>query len=366
MASFNLGRIKGEKGDKGDTGAKGDRGEKGEKGDTGSNGLDGRTPVFTVGETVTISPDEEAHVELNSDDTENPVLSFYIPRGHNGRDAMGDMLAAVYDTEGKGEDFYKYADSLFENALKKEDTTVGRLTVGEADGKNAVVRNISMRSTLPESAVEGDICIITEDENTKRLGDCEVGDTMLIEEHGESVPYTIIAKDYHGENNITLIRKKIPSLGVKFNYQGNQIYSISNLDMVLSAFTNRFSGEVRKNLICTQLNVNDSRFCFALSKDELEGIDYLKEPSNRVTGDSLEQYFTRTVTGERAYFVTAAGALALTYQSDYKLYRPTIVLPSSLAVENTVSKDSPAVKMPDTKKGVYTFFGGEWKECASL
>ena len=33
MASFNLGRIKGDKGDKGDTGAKGERGEKGEKGD---------------------------------------------------------------------------------------------------------------------------------------------------------------------------------------------------------------------------------------------------------------------------------------------------------------------------------------------
>ena len=95
MASFNLGRVKGDKGDKGDTGAKGERGEKGEKGDTGARGIDGRTPVFAVGETVTISPEEEAHVELNSDDAENPVLSFYIPRGHDGRDAMGDMLSAV-------------------------------------------------------------------------------------------------------------------------------------------------------------------------------------------------------------------------------------------------------------------------------
>lgn len=366
MASFNLGRIKGDKGEKGDTGAKGDRGEKGEKGDTGANGADGRTPVFTVGETVTVSPDEEAHVELDSEDIENPVLSFYIPRGHNGRDALGDMLSAVYDTEGKGEDFYKYADSLFENALKKEDTTARKLTVGEVDAKSAVVRNISIRSTLPESAVEGDICIITDDENTKRLGDCEVGSTMLIEENGVGVPYTIIAKDYHGENSITLIRTKIPSLRVKFNHQGNEIYTISNLDMVLSTFINRFSGEVRKNLISINLMANTSRFCFALSKEEFEKIDYLKEPSNRTTGDSQDLYFTRSVTGERAYFVTATGTLALTYQSDYKLYRPTIVLPSSLAVENTVSGKSPAVKMPDTKKGVYTFLGGKWKECVLL
>ena len=224
MASFNLGRIKGDKGDKGDTGPKGERGEKGEKGDTGERGADGRTPVFTIGETMTISPDEEAYAELDTTDIENPVLSFHIPRGHDGRDAMGDMLSAVYDSEGKGEDFYKYADSLFEKSLKKDEGTIEKLTVGETDGKSAVVRNISMRSSLPETAVEGDICIITEEENSKKLGDCEVGSTMLIEENGEDTEYTIIAKDYHGENSITLMRKNVPPLGIKFSYQNRDTY----------------------------------------------------------------------------------------------------------------------------------------------
>ncbi len=366
MASFNLGRIKGDKGDKGDTGAKGERGEKGEKGDVGEKGTDGRTPIFTIGETVTILPDEEAHAELDSSDIENPVLSFYIPRGRDGRDAMGDMLSAVYDTDGKGEDFYKYADSLFEKSLKKGDAVVDKLTVGEADGKSAVARNISMRTSLPETAVEGDICIITEDKNSKKLGDCEVGSIMLIEEHGETIEYIVIAKDYHEKDSVTLFRKSTPTLSIRYNFQGKEDYTNSNLDLTLSSFINRFSNEVRKNLISVSINAIASRFCFALSKEELEEIEYLQEESNRVPENARDEYFTRTVYGDRAYYVTSSGAIVFAYQSSSKYYRPTIVLPSSLAVENTISADSPAVKMADVKRGIYAFFEGEWKECASL
>ena len=366
MASFNLGQVKGEKGDKGDTGAKGERGEKGEKGETGERGKDGRTPVFTIGETVTISPDEEAYAELDTSDIENPVLSFFIPRGHDGRDAGGDMISAIYDTEGKGEDFYKYADSLFEKSLKKEDTTTEKLTVGEAEGKTAVVRNISMRSTLPEVALEGDICIVTEDENSKKLGYCEVGSTMLIAENGVDAEYTIIAKDYHEENSVTLMRKEVPPLGIKFSYQNRDTYAMSNIDLFLTTYPDRFSNDVRKNLVCAKLNVNDSKFCFSLSKEELETIDYLKENANRIEIGSLDDYYTRTISGDRVYVVSSTGALVLLNQSVTKKYRPVIVLPSSVNVENVANLNAPAVKMAQTKKGIYAFLGGEWKECALL
>lgn len=372
MASFNLGRIKGDKGEKGDTGAKGDRGEKGDKGDVGANGIDGRTPVFTVHETVTISPDEEAYVKLNSDDIENPVLSFYIPRGHDGKDAGGDMLSAVYDSDGKGEDFYKYADSLFEKTLKKEgDTLLGRLTVGEAAGKEASVRNVSMRHTFPQEAVEGDICILTADKNAKTLGECEVGSTMLIDEEGVPEEYIIVAKDYHRKNTVTLIRKYLPGWKTKFNYSGKEGYIMSNIDMMLeTTFISRFSSEIRKNLVSASIGGTNVRYCFLLIKNDFEDMDYFKVLENRTATEYLdidkEDYYIRSNFGDRAYIVTASGEITLIPQTSDKRYRPAIVLPSSLEVENTVKNQNPAVKIPDIKKGIYAFLGGEWKECATL
>ncbi|MBQ3022745.1 MAG: hypothetical protein IJD91_05455 [Clostridia bacterium] len=372
MASFNLGRIKGDKGDKGDTGAKGDRGEKGEKGETGASGIDGRTPVFTVGETATIAPDEEAHVELDCSDIENPVLSFYIPRGRDGRDALGDMLATVYDAEGKKEDFYKYADNLFKDTLKiTGGILTGSLSATEADGKTAVMRNISMRTSLPEEAVEGDICIITPNENSKKLGDCETGNTMLISENGNETEYIIVAKDYHKPNTVTLVRQRLPNLGVYFDYRGREDYLLSDMDMFLEVgYKEKFSEEIKKNLVTVALTTLLSRQCFLLSKEELENIEYFKTAENRAaySGTSKENYFTRSTVDDRAYLVTSVGSFALTSQKTKKLYRPAIVLPSSLEVENTIkiNTDIPAVKMAQTKKGVYAFLGGEWKECASL
>ena len=82
MASFNLGRIKGDKGDKGDTGAKGDKGERGERGEKGS---DAPIPVFTIGDTKTLPSSEEAYVELNTEDMLNPVLIFSVMTAWNGK-----------------------------------------------------------------------------------------------------------------------------------------------------------------------------------------------------------------------------------------------------------------------------------------
>ena len=370
MASFNLGRIKGDKGEKGDTGAKGDTGEKGEKGDTGEKGKDGITPVLSIGETQTLSPSEEAHVELDNTDAQNPVLSFYIPRGRDGRDALGDMLSAFYDTEGKKEDIYKYADSLFGACLKKEGgTLLGALKASGADGKEAVMRNISIRTSLPEDGVEGDICIIVESENAKKLGDCEIGSTMLIEEHEGSVEYIIVAKDYHSKDTVTLVRKGLASMRVYFDYFGREEYSRSDIDNLLEvSFKEKFSKELKKHLVCVPLNVTDSRHCFLLSLEELQKIEYFKTPENRIASYSTtkEEYFTRSTTSDKVYVVTSTGSFALVPPNTAKNYRPAIVLTSSLAVENAVLGDVAAVKMASIKRGIYVFFGGEWKECASL
>ena len=96
MASFNLGRIKGDKGDKGDPGIKGDKGEKGDRGERGERGSDAPIPVFSVGTTSTLPSSMEAYVEIKTEDSENYVLNFSIPKGKDGNDASGDMNKSVY------------------------------------------------------------------------------------------------------------------------------------------------------------------------------------------------------------------------------------------------------------------------------
>lgn len=117
MASFNLGRIRGEKGD---TGLSGEKGEQGERGAQGPQGVMGFTPVFSVKETNTIGESEGARVEMDSSNPQNPLLSFFIPKGADGKDALGDMISSIYDSQQKKSDVFEYADSLFEGSMKKE------------------------------------------------------------------------------------------------------------------------------------------------------------------------------------------------------------------------------------------------------
>ena len=74
MASFNLGRIKGEKGD---AGIPGERGTQGERGAQGAQGVSGFTPVFSVKEIITVEDNESARVEIESSDIKNPLLTFF-------------------------------------------------------------------------------------------------------------------------------------------------------------------------------------------------------------------------------------------------------------------------------------------------
>lgn len=376
MASFNLGRIKGDKGDRGDTGPKGDtglKGEKGEKGDKGDNGRDGMTPVFSIGETATLSPSEEAHVELDCNDAQNPVLSFYIPRGKDGKDAMGDMIKAVYDTEGIGTDIYEYARSLAKECVKISGGTLsGALKAAESVLSEGAVRNISVAYDLPQSGAEGDICVIVKDQYSKKLGDCIPGDIMLIKEDGGNTPYLIVAADYHRDNSITLIRRDLHSLESYYDYSKRGEYSMSDIDIFLEAiYKFSLSEEIRRALIPARLGSGVKRHCFLLDKSDFQGINYFATESKRIAnsngGTTPREYMTRTINVYRKIdTISTTGAFSSVALDSKNSFRPSIVLPSDLPVVNTDYQSTPAVKYSEPKCGIYVCIKGEWKECAGL
>ena len=373
MASFNLGRIKGDKGDKGDTGPKGETGAKGNKGDAGENGADGRTPVFSIGETVTLSSSEEAYVELDCANPENPVLSFCIPRGKDGRDAQGDMLAVIYDSEGIKQDFYKYAKALADACLRCSGGTLsGALKAAQSPFSEGYVRNICLSTALPQGGGDGDICIVMQDDNAKRLSECSMGSIMLIEENGKAVPYIIAANSHHGENNVTLVRKELPAHSICYDNSRRGEYQMSDIDIFLETmYTARLSGEIQRLLVSVNMGNNVYRRCFLLSLSDLSTIEYFKTIENRRaitegTGNLNEHYVRDLTSANMAYLITTTGTASTIAQNAGKYYRPAIVLPADLKVINTEYQNNPAVKLTDEKAGIYYCHSGEWKECSSL
>ena len=366
MASFNLGRIKG---DRGEMGPVGETGPKGDKGDKGDNGTDGSTPVFSVGKTETVPSSGEAYVEINTDNPENPVLSFYIPRGKDGQDASGDMLSAIYDEEGIKKDIYKYANELFSQALKiSGGILAGELKASESELSEGLVRNISVRSSLPESAANGDICIILYESDAKKLGNCATGTVVLLEEQGNETEYLIIGKDYHKTGGVTLVRKKLAPYKQCFDLGSRSAYPLSDIDITLeTTYKNLYSKNIRDILVTVTLDSSCYRQCFMLSQLDLINMEYFTDASKRIAreenSNSAEPYFTRSFSGKNVYTVGTAGNFETIAQSISSCYRPAVVLPADLVVANTVYNNSPAVKLPDTKSAVYIFCDGEWKEC---
>lgn len=49
----------------------------------------GETPEFTVGEVFTLEPNEKAWVTIDNTNPENPVISFGIPQGEDGKNGTG-------------------------------------------------------------------------------------------------------------------------------------------------------------------------------------------------------------------------------------------------------------------------------------
>ena len=367
MASFNLGRIKGDKGDKGDTGAKGDKGDKGERGERGS---DAPIPVFTIGDTRTAPSSEEAYVELNTEDALNPVLNFSIPRGYDGKDADGDMKSAIYDSEGINQDIFAYARNLADACLKKEG---GRLSGALAAGENPLampcVRNVSVAAALPESGANGDICIIVEEENGKKLGECVVGTSLLVSEGEVECEYIIAGKNFHGENSVTLIRKNLTDMVLPLETNDHSTYPMCDSDVFLETmYINLFPERIKRLLLSAPIENNFSRRCFLLSYTELASMEYfssddLRKASKKNT-TSTGMYFTRSLSeGSNFYAVSNSGGFTTAKKNVKFSLRPAIVLPYDTVVENTEYDDSPAVKLYDAPGGIYVFADGKWKEC---
>lgn len=137
--------AKGDTGSKGDTGAKGDtgngiasavlnsdytltmaftdgttyttpsirgvQGAQGIQGEPGTNGLDGAAATVAIGTVTTGEPGTQVQV-TNSGTESAAVLNFTIPRGDTGAAGAGtgDMLASVYDPQGKARDVFAYVD----------------------------------------------------------------------------------------------------------------------------------------------------------------------------------------------------------------------------------------------------------------
>lgn len=370
MANFNLGRIKGDKGDKGDTGPMGPAGAAGERGERGERGEDGITPVFSVGETVTLSASEEAYVDINTDDPHNPVLSFYIPKGSDGKDAHGDMQTSIYDTNGVNADFFQYADNLASSCLKISGGNLeGALKAAESHLEEGCVRNITVGEAFPENAANGDLCIIVKTENTKTLGECKTGDIMLIEELGGQAEYIVVAKDFHRENSVTLLRKKLPYYQEYYDYSIRGKYRMSNIDVLLeTVYIQEFPEHLRKELLGVEVESHIFRHCFLLSYEELDEMEYFSTNESRKAvkegSATAYPYYTRSCSNSKAYLITESGTTSSVSQSALNYFRPAIVLKSDLPVENTQNDSLPAVKLPDTKCGIYVCINGEWRECS--
>lgn len=373
MAGFNLGRIIGEKGEKGETGPKGDTGTKGEKGDKGDNGKDGLTPVFTVGEVTTLTSGESALVEIDSSIPENPVLSFKIPAGKDGKDALGDMLKTVYDTKGVATDIFEYAKKLFDSCLKTEGGNLsGSLTVAESPLSQRAVRNISVASSLPEAGAEGDVFILLNDKNIKTIGDCNEGDMVIINENGKEIVYLIAGINYHGKNTVSLLRKDLCPFRCIFDYTRHDAYPMSDIDIFLeSMFISAYSPTVRNSLVPIKTDDNVYRHCFLLSKNDYTYMNYFSDIKKRSAIREEEGYSDSHMSStieKKGYTVGVGttGEFISISISNLASFRPAIVLPSDFAVINTMRDSLPAVMPVTPSPGIYVYAGGEWRECALL
>lgn len=373
MAGFNLGRIIGEKGDKGEMGPKGDTGAKGEKGDKGDNGKDGLTPVFTVGEVTTLTNGESALVEIDSSNPANPLLSFKIPAGKDGRDALGDMLKTVYDPKDVGTDIFEYAKKLFDGCLKTEGGNLsGSLTVAESPLSERAVRNISIASSLPDAGAEGDVFIVLNDKNSKTLGDCNEGDMVILKENGNDIVYLVIGVNYHGENTVSLLRRDLYPFQCPYDSERRDKYFMSDIDIFLeSMFISVFSSAMRNSLVPIKNTDNTCRHCFILSKNDYTEMNYFSDVKKRAAfkeGTGYNDVHLTSSPSTKGYIVAVgtSGEFISIDISSLASFRPTIVLPADFPVINTKKGSLPAVMPITPSPGIYVYAGGEWRECAML
>ena len=365
MASFNLGKIKGDKGEKGDIGPKGD---KGEKGDRGERGADGNTPVFSIAQTETLSPDKDAYVELDSTDSSNPVLKFYIPRGNDGNDAFGDMQSAQYDKNGKKTDIFEYADKLSEGTFKTGGGTfTGEVKAHSSLPEDICVRNISIGDALPGAAKNGDVCVLARKRSDITLGDLAPGSILLIKENGSYSEYYVMAKDAYSQNSTFLMRKNLLSNVVAFSKDNSNGYSQSDLDIYINTVVfNSFEGTIRDKMMSALIEGNLNRKIFAPSNEDLTFFNSFEggNPKANVDGALSGVYWLRRKSGDSSvYCVNDSGSLTTSLPKVLHHTRPAFVLPSDIQVENAETSDGVGYKILEEKGGIYVLKNGEWSEC---
>lgn len=368
MASFNLGSIKGIKGD---VGPKGDKGDKGDTGSRGERGTDGITPVFSIGGVTLVDASLGANVEIDSSDVANPKLYFSIPKGRDGKDSLGDMCVSVYDTQGKKQDFYTYADDALGKALLKTGgNLLGKLSAYESESGDRCVRNIYFLDSLPETAANGDICFLRARESSGKLSEHSIGSELILTEDGVDCEYIVADKNFHTDNSVTLVRKYFTDFNENFDYNGRERYQMSDIDICLeNFFWNLFSDYVKKQCMSVKIDYNYPRHCFLPSVGELTSMNYFKNYGlTTTTKDGLQrEYWMTRDTGQtlNVFAVKKTGEIEAVEQNRMMAVRPMIILPSDLATENIMYGNSGAIRLTEEKTSMYLFENGQWKELKS-
>lgn len=364
MASFNLGRIKGEKGE---AGISGEKGEKGERGAEGAQGVSGFTPVFGIKEIITVDENQSARVELDTSNIKNPLLTFYIPKGADGKDAMGDMISSIYDSNGKKCDVFEYADLLFSSAMKKSGGEFsGKVKAYSTDLNELCVRNIVVAKSFPKNPLLGDICIVIKNESSITIGDQEIGTNLIVMENGIETPYIIVGKNFLGSGTVELIRKDILFEESFFDRTGNTDYPLSAADLFLETI---YSKTLKKSFLDKLLDVaisnTEKRKILLPSSFDMVNLEYFTKNTKmaKKTDGKSSGYWIRGLYGSSNIIINSQGEIEPLYATEKCGYRPMVVLKSDTCVENTVFKSNHAVRLPEEKSGIYIFDGEVWKEC---
>ena len=156
MPTIDLGKVVGPEGKQGVQGVQGEQGIQGPQGNPGTPGI---TPNVQAGTTTTLAAGSQATVTRRAGSPDAaPIFDFGIPKGANAVNP-GDMFKAVYDSHGKNQDIFDYADTKMPKTGGDFTGAVGGVspTSGSAKG----FRNIYFGSGAPASSLgaNGDVYI---------------------------------------------------------------------------------------------------------------------------------------------------------------------------------------------------------------
>lgn len=188
-----------EKGDKGETGDDGPQGKTGETGKTGPPGPQGNpgadAPTITG---ITIRQSDYHLIVTLSDGTS---YDAGYCRGQAGA-GTGDMLASVYDPQGKRTDVYKYTDDKFSdvpaNNVKFSDGTTfqQKLDSGELKGEDGAPGKDGAKGEQGEQGVQG---VPGKDGTTFTPSVSASGDLSWTNDGGKDNPATVNLKGPKGD-----------------------------------------------------------------------------------------------------------------------------------------------------------------------